>query len=131
MRKSRCGVIFVGAALAASSVALVPSTVHGSAGIASYVVLASDAASVDAAIATAEAAGGEVVNVNRAIGLITVTADAESFEGAMSGASDVAGVARNTPIGSLPAEAKTRARRSGIRGSVRRRRQCGVARRAP
>ena len=107
MRKSRYGVILVGAALAASSVAVVPSVVHGSAGTASYVVLASDAASVDAAIAEAQAAGGQVVKVNRAIGLITVTADAASFEGAVAGASDVAGVARNTPIGSLPAEAKT------------------------
>ncbi len=108
MRKTRCGVFLVGAAIAASSVALVPSPVHGSAGTDSYLVLATDAASVDAAIATAQAAGGQVEKVNRAIGLITVTADAASFEGAVSGGAAVAGVAHNISIGSAPAESRTR-----------------------
>ena len=81
---------------------------HGSAGTASYLVLATDATSVDTAIASVQAAGGSVEKVNREIGLITVTADAASFEGAVSGTADVAGVARNISIGSLPAEAKSR-----------------------
>src|SRR4249919_2133325 len=102
MRKTRCGVFLVGAALAVSSVALVPSPVHGSAGTASYVVLATDAASVDAAIASAQAAGAQVNKVNRDIGLITVTADAASFEGTVSGRTAVAGVAHNVSIGSVP-----------------------------
>ncbi len=94
--------------MVASSLVLPPSPVGGSASRATYVVLAHDAASVDAAIATVQAAGGTVDRVNRAIGLITVTADAASFEGAMSTNADVAGVARNAPIGSVPAETRSR-----------------------
>ena len=92
----------------ASSLVLPPSPVSGSAVSATYVVLASDAASVDAAIASVQAAGGTVDRVNRAIGLITVTADTASFEGAVSTSADVAGVARNAPIGSVPAETPSR-----------------------
>ena len=94
--------------MAASSLAFAPTPVHGSAARGSFVVLATDAASVDATIATVEAAGGTVERVNRAIGLITVSADAGSFESAVSTSADVAGVARNTPIGSAPAEATNR-----------------------
>jgi lantibiotic leader peptide-processing serine protease len=82
--------------------------VNASAATGTFVVLASDAASVDATIASVEAAGGTVDKVNRAIGLITVTADAASFERAVLIQADVAGVARNTPIGSAPAEAVNR-----------------------
>ncbi|MEP7115187.1 MAG: S8 family serine peptidase, partial [Ilumatobacteraceae bacterium] len=74
----------------------------------SYVVLATDAASVDATIASVEAAGGTVSRVNRAIGLVTVTAESGSFEANIVAKADVAGVARNTPIGSAPAEATAR-----------------------
>ena len=95
--------------MVASSLLVTPSPVGGSTVTATYVVLASDVASVDAAIATVQAAGGTVDRVNRAIGLITVTADAASFEGSMSTSGDVAGVARNAPIGSLPAETPSRA----------------------
>ncbi|MEY2400825.1 MAG: hypothetical protein QOJ08_936, partial [Ilumatobacteraceae bacterium] len=94
--------------MTASSLALSPSPVHGSAATGSFVVLASDAASVDSAIASVEAAGGTVERVNRAIGLITVTADAGTFESAVSTKADVAGVARNTPIGSVPADENNR-----------------------
>ena len=92
----------------ASSLVLPPSPVSGSAVSATYVVLASDAASVDAAITSVQAAGGTVDRVNRAIGLITVTADTASFEGAVSTSAGVAGVARNAPIGSVPAETPSR-----------------------
>lgn len=94
--------------MAASSVALAPTPVHGSAATSSYVVLATDAASVDATIASVEAAGGTVGRVNRAIGLVTATADSGTFEADVASKADVAGVARNTPIGSAPAEAKNR-----------------------
>ena len=109
MRKTRSGAFFVGAVLAGSSLALAPpSPVHGSASTDSYVVLATDAASVDATIATVQAAGGRVDRVNRAIGLLTVTADSASFEGAVSGQGDVAGVALNISIGQAPADAASR-----------------------
>jgi subtilisin family serine protease len=110
MRKTRRGAFFVGAVLAGSSLALAPpSPVHGSgASTDSYVVLATDAASVDATIATVQAAGGQVDRVNRAIGLLTVTADSASFEGAVSGQGDVAGVALNISIGQAPADAASR-----------------------
>ncbi len=94
--------------MAASSLAWAPSAVHATAQQGTFVVLASDAASVDATIASVQAAGGTVSRVNRAIGLVTATADAGSFESAVLTKSDVAGVARNTPIGSAPAEAVSR-----------------------
>jgi lantibiotic leader peptide-processing serine protease len=94
--------------MVASSLAWAPSPVHATTTQQTFVVLASDAASVDATIASVEAAGGTVDRVNRAIGLVTVTADAGSFESAVLTKSDVAGVARNTPIGSAPAEAVSR-----------------------
>ena len=105
MHSTRRGVFLASAALIASSLAFAPSPVHGSAATSTFVVLAKDAASVDATIASVEAAGGTVNRVNRAIGLVTVTADASSFEGAIMTKADVAGVARNTPIGSAPADA--------------------------
>ena len=108
MYRTRSGAILVGAAMFASSLVLPPSPVSGSAVSATYVVLASDAASVDAAITSVQAAGGTVDRVNRAIGLITVTADTASFEGAVSTSAGVAGVARNAPIGSVPAETPSR-----------------------
>ena len=108
-KKTRSGAFFVGAVMAGSSLALAPpSPVHGGAGTSSYVVLATDAASVDATIATVEANGGRVDSVNRAIGLLTVTADSESFESAVVNQSDVAGVAQNISIGSAPSDAANR-----------------------
>jgi subtilisin family serine protease len=88
--------------------ALTPTPVQGSAETATFVVLATDAASVDATIATVQGMGGQVESVNRAIGLISVTADAASFAGEAAQQADVAGVARNTPIGSTPADAVNR-----------------------
>ena len=91
-----------------SSLAWATSPVHATATQGTFVVLASDASSVDATIASVEAAGGTVGHVNRAIGLVTATADAGSFESAVLTKADVAGVARNTPIGSVPAAAVNR-----------------------
>jgi len=68
-----------------------------------YVVLAKDAASVDSAIAAVTAAGGTVVKVNRAIGLVTASASG-SFETTVAGKAGVSGVARDKPIGSVPKE---------------------------
>jgi lantibiotic leader peptide-processing serine protease len=95
-------------AMAASSLGWTPSPAHASTEQESFVVLAADAESVDATIASVEAAGGTVDSVNRAIGLVSVTGDAASFESAVLTQTDVAGVARNTPIGSAPAEAANR-----------------------
>ena len=91
--------------MAASSLGWAPSPVHATTEQSTFVVLASDAESVDATIASVEAAGGTVDSVNRAIGLVSVTADPASFESAVLTQSGVAGVARDTPIGSAPADA--------------------------
>jgi len=94
---------------AAATVAFSLLTIQGAATASSdsptFVVLADDAASVDGAIASVEAAGGQVERVNRAIGLITVSAPDESFVAAVASKTDVAGVARDTPIGSVPNDA--------------------------
>ncbi|MGV8968601.1 MAG: S8 family peptidase [Cellulomonas sp.] len=71
----------------------------------SFVVLADDAASVDGAIAAVEAAGGTVTRVNRAIGLVTAASNNAAFAATVSAKADVAGVARDQPIGSVPDEA--------------------------
>ncbi len=71
----------------------------------SFVVLADDAASVDAAIAAVEAAGGTVERVNRAIGLVTASSSDAAFAATVAAKADVAGVARDQPIGSVPDEA--------------------------
>jgi predicted enzyme related to lactoylglutathione lyase len=68
--------------MVASSLAWATSPVHAATEQGSFVVLSSDAASVDATIASVEAAGGTVSRVNRAIGLVTATADAGSFASA-------------------------------------------------
>ena len=97
------------ALIAAATVAFSLLTVQGAATASSdaptFVVLADDAASVDGAIASVEAAGGQVERVNRAIGLIAVSAPDESFVAAVATKTDVAGVARDTPIGSVPDDA--------------------------
>ena len=97
------------ALIAAATVAFSLLTIQGAATASSdsptFVVLADDAASVDGAIASVEAAGGQVERVNRAIGLITVSAPDESFVAAVATKTDVAGVARDTPIGSVPDDA--------------------------
>ncbi len=117
MRTSRRSAVFAGTALAVGSLVFVPSPAQGSAETATFVVLATNAASVDATIATVQGMGGRVDRVNRAIGLITVTADASSFESAAAQQTDVAGVARNTPIGSTPDEAMNRRDAVELEGS--------------
>ena len=104
MRRTRSGSILVVAAFAAGSLTLAPSAAQGGAATATYVVLADSAATVDAAIAAVESAGGHVDRVNRAIGLVTATGDSTSFAAEVSAKADVAGVARDTPIGSAPSE---------------------------
>jgi lantibiotic leader peptide-processing serine protease len=117
MRTSRRSAVLAGAALAVGSLVFVPSPAQGSPETATFVVLATDAASVDATIATVQGMGGRVDRVNRAIGLITVTADAASFESAAAQQTDVAGVARNTPIASTPDEAMNRRDAVELEGS--------------
>ncbi|MGD9996750.1 MAG: S8 family serine peptidase [Ilumatobacteraceae bacterium] len=75
---------------------------------ATFVVLAADAATTDAAVASVEAAGGQVTAVNRDIGLLSVTAPATEFAGAMAGDPAITGVARDVSIGSAPVDTVTR-----------------------
>ena len=49
-----------------------------------FLVLATDASSVDSAIAAAQAAGGTVQHVNRDIGLVTVSSNSTTFVAAVS-----------------------------------------------
>ena len=65
----------------------------------SFVVLADDAGRVDDVVRAIELAGGKVNRVNRAIGLVSATGGV-SFATSVNAAGGVAGVARDTPIGS-------------------------------
>ncbi|MBI5089268.1 MAG: S8 family serine peptidase [Actinobacteria bacterium] len=75
------------------------------AGEANFVVLATDAASTDAAIASIEAAGGQVTAANYDVGLVSVSAPASEFSASLAGAASVAGVARDVSIGTAPVDA--------------------------
>ena len=117
MRAFRRPVALFAAVLVAGSLA----PVH--AGIASaktgprttYVVLAEDAESVNRAVDTVEAAGGQVRDVNRAIGLVTASSSAVGFAAAVNAADGVAGVARDTVIGSAPTQVVSRRKHGGAR----------------
>jgi len=108
MRRFRSSVALLGvAALAGSLMSVAAAATAAPAAPASpdatsYVVLARDAASVDATVASVRAAGGQVERVNRAIGLVTATSTAAAFAATLTGKTDVAGVARDKPIGSVP-----------------------------
>jgi subtilisin family serine protease len=67
-----------------------------------YSVLASDAASVDAAVAAARAAGGTVVARNTAVGLITVSAPEQGFAERVGRARGVSLTSRTRSIGHAP-----------------------------
>ena len=114
MVRTRRSVALVGvAALAASLVGTYTSATAATDAPAStdtttYVVLAQDAATVDGAIAAVEAAGGRVDRVNRAIGLVTASSTDSSFAAAVSATAEVAGVARDKPVGSVPNDAVQR-----------------------
>ena len=98
----------LGVATLAISILSMQSAATATADAPSFVVLADDAASVDAAIAAVEAAGGTVERVNRAIGLVTASSTDTAFAAKVSAKADVAGVARDQPIGSVPDEATQR-----------------------
>lgn len=67
-----------------------------------YVVVATDTASVNAAVGAVRAAGGTVVGVDSALGLVTATSDRADFAAAADAGSGVLGVARNRSIGKAP-----------------------------
>ena len=69
-----------------------------------YVVLVADGASTDEAAAAITAAGGTVTNVNEAVGMVTTTSTSASFATDVTADQSVAGAARNSVIGHLPAE---------------------------
>ena len=68
-----------------------------------YVVLTSDGASVAAAEAAVQGAGGRVTKVNADVGLLTVESTNSGFVAAVQADGSVEGVARNRPIGEAPA----------------------------
>jgi subtilisin family serine protease len=107
--RSRTTVALIGAAVLAGSLATTHSLATAGSGEATtYVVLAQDASSVDAAIAAVQASGGRVERVNRAIGLVTATSADADFSAAVAHDADVAGVARETVIGRAPNDAVQR-----------------------
>ena len=109
MRRTRTAALVLGAvtmipvALVASGPAAAE-TAGETAGEASYLVLAADAASTDAAIASVEAAGGEVTAVNHDVGLVSAVGAVDSFRDAVAASPAVVGVARDAAIGSVPAD---------------------------
>ncbi|HEY5875096.1 MAG TPA: S8 family serine peptidase, partial [Ilumatobacteraceae bacterium] len=108
MHRSRRSAALLGAAALAGSLVTGNSPASGAAEATTYVVLATEAATVDAVVAAVEAAGGEVSNVNRAIGLVTATSSDAAFTESVTAETEVAGVARNSPIGSAPDQAEHR-----------------------
>ena len=108
MHRSRRSAAVLGVAALAGSFFSGHAPVHAATEATTYVVLASDAATVDAVVAAVEAAGGQVSNVNRAIGLVTASSSDASFAASVTAQADVVGVARNTPIGSAPDQAEHR-----------------------
>jgi lantibiotic leader peptide-processing serine protease len=77
---------------------------------ASYVILANDAGSVDAAVQSVKSSGGSVLRVNRSIGLVTASSNDASFATALVTKASVAGVARDTVIGKAPSDALSRSK---------------------
>ena len=70
-----------------------------------YVVLTSDGATVAAAQAAVQRAGGRVTKVNADVGLLSVESTNSGFIAAVQADASVDGVARNRPIGEAPARA--------------------------
>ncbi|WP_090008154.1 S8 family serine peptidase [Lentzea albidocapillata] len=73
-----------------------------------YTVLLEEPGNRDFAIDAVEAAGGEVVRSNDAVGLLTVKAPANGFAEKVSASSAIVGAARTKPIGHAPAAEKTK-----------------------
>ena len=71
-----------------------------------YVVLATDTTTLADAQAAVEAAGGQVIEVNADIGLLTVKSSDAGFSAVVRSSASVSGVARNRPIGEAPAESR-------------------------
>ena len=67
-----------------------------------FVVLTTDGASVAAAQAAVQRAGGRVTQVNDDVGLLTVESTNSGFVAAVEADASVDGVARNRPIGEAP-----------------------------
>ncbi|WP_285638699.1 S8 family serine peptidase [Lentzea sp. NBRC 102530] len=68
-----------------------------------YTVLLEQPGNRDFAIDAVEAAGGEVLRSNDAVGLLTVKAPANGFVEKVSASKEIVGAARTTPIGHAPA----------------------------
>jgi len=106
MHKIRTIALAATAALAVAGTATAltgPSTAAPTSGPArGYVVLLNQGASVDAAVADLRASGAKVTNVNRAVGLLTVTSTDTNFRATGAAATGVQGVAADVSIGSVP-----------------------------
>jgi subtilisin family serine protease len=120
MSRSRVVIAAVGTAALVASMATTATS--ATAGLATssaaaetrYVVLATSAAAVDAAVASVRASGARVVRVNRDIGLVTAASSDVRFSAHLAGSAGVAGVARDSAVGKAPADAVLR------RGAVER-----------
>src|SRR6478609_1928785 len=80
----------------------------------SYVVLLDQGARVAPAVAALRAQGARVTDVNRAIGMITVSSKDPAFRTHGAAISGVQGVARNRSIGSAPAARPDRVERENL-----------------
>ncbi|RDI23660.1 subtilase family protein [Lentzea flaviverrucosa] len=79
-----------------------------------YTVLLEEPGNRDFAIDAVEAAGGEVVRSNDAVGLLTVKAPANGFAEKVSASSAIVGAARTKPIGHAPAAKAEKAKRDNV-----------------
>ena len=88
-----------------------------------YLVLASDAASVGSARAAVTASGGQVVGEIAEIGAVIATSDRSDFAATADAQAGVAGVAHNRVVGTLPktdtANAELRAEANAAAATVR------------
>jgi subtilisin family serine protease len=79
-----------------------------------YTVLLEEPGNRDFAIDAVEAAGGEVVRSNDAVGLLTVKAPANGFAEKVSASSAIVGAARTKPIGHAPAAKAEKVKRDNV-----------------
>jgi len=121
MHKIRTVALAATAALAVAGTATAltgPSTAAVTTGPArSYVVLLDEGASVDAALADLRASGAKVTDINRAVGLLTVTSTDTDFRSTGAAATGVQGVAANVSIGSVPDQKPDLVESEGIRAA--------------
>ncbi|WP_329794075.1 S8 family serine peptidase [Lentzea sp. DG1S-22] len=90
------------------------SATAGQAADTEYTVLLEEPGNRDFAIDAVEAAGGEVVRDNKAVGLLTVKAPATGFVEKVSASSAIVGAARTKPIGHAPAAKAEKAKRDNV-----------------